>query len=243
MTKKPVKIEDGKFSSYQPHYQYLCYVVRHKWFVFLESCKLGVPLLGLIHDWSKFKPSEWRPYVNFFHGKGAKQVRDETGYYKPNETGDSAFDFAFFLHQKRNKHHWQWWVYPQDETGVKILPMGDRSRREMLADWRGAGRAQGTPDCKKWYMKNGYKLQLHSDTRAWIEEQLGVKNKAECDDCKTDYEDLGLDIVFPASQWNMIKPDGYGILCGNCIAKRAAELPQAIAIRARIDFLDDPAED
>lgn len=156
------------------HAKYLRYLLRHKWFVFVAACRLGIPWLGAIHDWSKFRPSEWRPYAEFFYGEGRniRSRRDATGYYKPTDTGDAAFDFAWLLHQKRNKHHWQWWVLPEDEGGLKVLPMPDRYRREMLADWRGAGAAQGTPDAAKWYAANKDKMRLHPETRTWIEAQL-----------------------------------------------------------------------
>src|SRR3990167_8733761 len=115
----------------RPHWAYLKYVVRHKWFVFLECIKLGVPLWRVIlHDWDKFLPDEWFPYVKFFHGKDAKpeDEHDGTGYYKPTDTGNAAFDFAWLLHQKRNRHHWQWWVLPEDEGGIKLLPMPHKYR-------------------------------------------------------------------------------------------------------------------
>ena len=153
--------------------KYLSYVLRHKWYVFIECCKLGIPWVGITHDLSKFRPSEWFPYANYFGGN-IKKGRDGTGYYKPTDTGDKAFDFAWLLHQKRNKHHWQWWILPEDGGGIKILPMTDKYRKEMLADWKGAGKAQGTPNCKKWYLTNKNKMQLHPETRRWIEEQLKI---------------------------------------------------------------------
>lgn len=149
--------------------------MRHKWFVFIECIKLRVPLWRAIkHDWHKFLPDEFVPYARFFYGGVKEQIRDETGYYKPTDTGYPPFDWAWFLHQKRADHHWQWWVLPEDESGVKVLPMSKNARLEMLADWRGAGRAQGTPDTKAWYLKNGHKLQLHTETRGWVERELGI---------------------------------------------------------------------
>lgn len=170
------------------YWQYLRYVVRHKWFVLIECCKLGIPWLGLIHDLSKILPDELIPYTNHFYGpnshhkdgshqpKEIKTGRDETGYYKPTDTGDLAFDFAWLLHQKRNRHHWQWWVLPEDSGGIKVLEMSDRYRKEMLADWRGAGKAQGTPNVQVWYHKNYARMTLHEKTRAWVEAQLGMKH-------------------------------------------------------------------
>lgn len=169
---------------------YLSYVLRHKWFVFLECCRMGIPWLGIVHDLSKFLPGEWFPYVNHFHGPNSrhkdgshepKQIRDETGYYKPTDTGDAAFDFAWLLHQKRNKHHWQWWVLPEDNGGLVTLPIPDRYRREMIADWRGAGRAQGMPDTRAWYVKHRDDMWLHPETRKWVEHQIGVAGEWQTD--------------------------------------------------------------
>lgn len=154
------------------HWQYLKYVLRHKWFVFLACLSYGLVWRGIKHDWHKFLPDEWLPYARFFYGKSAIQRRDKTGYYKPTDTGDAAFDFAWLLHQKRADHHWQWWVLPEDDGGVKVLPMSATARKEMIADWRGAGRAQGKPNTWEWYEANKGKMQLHPDTRAWVEAEI-----------------------------------------------------------------------
>lgn len=161
------------------HLAYLKYVLRHKWYVLLAGLKLGVPLWMLIfHDWDKFLPDEWFPYARYFYlpdGRSRYEAAKENGYYKPTTTDDESFDFAWLLHQKRNKHHWQWWMLPEDNGGMKILPMPDLYRREMLADWRGAGKAQGYGDnTHQWYLSNKEKMSLHPDTQRWIEEQLGL---------------------------------------------------------------------
>jgi len=166
--------------------RYFWYVLRHKWFVFIECCKLEILWLGVTHDSSKFQQSEFIPYARHFYGpnshhkngshasKGIKTDRDKTGYYKAGDTGDLAFDFAWLLHQKRNKHHWQWWILPEDDGGIKVLSIPDNYLKEMVADWWGAGRAQGTPDTKKWYRKNKSKLQLETLTRDRVERMLAL---------------------------------------------------------------------
>jgi len=153
-------------------FKYLSYVIRHKWFVFVECAKVGIPMRGLMHDMSKLRPSEFFPYARFFYDEKGKQkqVRDKTGYYKPTDTGDDAFDFAWLLHQKRNRHHWQWWILPEDNGGTKVLPMPYHILREMICDWKGAGRAQGLDDdVRPWYLKNKDKMTLHPDSRTIIE--------------------------------------------------------------------------
>jgi len=155
--------------------KYLNYVLRHKYYVFIECAKERILWRGLVHDLSKFLPSEFFPYANYFYGEEGSDIRkgrDETGYYNADNTGDEKFDYAWLLHQKRNKHHWQYWVLPMDNGGFKILEMPLKYRKEMLCDWKGAGRAQGTPNTRKWYEKNQFRMQLGSKTREWIETEL-----------------------------------------------------------------------
>ncbi len=148
--------------------KYLRYIVEHKWFVFVECCRLGVPLLGLVHDLSKFLPGEWTPYALSFYGPW--KYKERPRWLK------LAFDLAWNRHQKVNKHHWQAWVLLEDDGGIIPLPMPDKYRRELLADWKGAGRAVGKPDTKAWYLEQRAKGRqvFHPDTRTWIEEMLGV---------------------------------------------------------------------
>jgi len=155
---------------------YLRYVLRHKWFVFLECAKRGRYWAGLMHDMSKLYPSEFIPYANFFYGEKGSDInkgRDETGYYKPARSGDMAFDVAWLMHQHRNPHHWQFWVLQNDEDGRRILRMPERYVVEMVCDWKGAGRAQGTPDVLAWYDKHKGDMMLHFATRATVEALIG----------------------------------------------------------------------
>lgn len=154
------------------HFQYLWYVTKHKWFVFIETCRLGIPWRGLVHDLSKYSPTEWFPYVETFYGKGPSP-RDASGSYDPTKVG-GEFDTAWLHHQHNNPHHWQWWILKGDEDAQKVLPMPDKYRREMLADWIGAGKAQGKPDTRGWYEANKEKMILHPETRAWIEQKLNA---------------------------------------------------------------------
>lgn len=150
------------------HIKYAKYVFLHKWFVFVECLKLGVPLwAAIIHDWQKFTPVEWSPYVLSFYGPWKYKDRPEWLV--------EAFDRAWLHHQHYGPHHWQYYLLREDDGGTKVLKMPDRYQREMLADWRGAGRAiTGEDNTLEWYMKNREKIVLHWFTREWIEHQLGI---------------------------------------------------------------------
>jgi hypothetical protein len=157
--------------------RYLKYILRHKWYVFVACCELGIPFAGLTHDLSKLRLSEFIPYARHFYGKGGdiRYGRDKTGYYKAGDTGDEAFDRAWLYHQHRNPHHWQYWLLVQDEDPNKALAMPSRYLDEMLADWRGAGKAQGTPDTMAWYLAHRTKMVLHPETRVALEIMLHVE--------------------------------------------------------------------
>lgn len=77
------------------HLSYTRYIIRHKWFVFLECCKLGIPIAGIFHDLSKLLPDEWLAYSDYFYG-GKNNLSD--------------FEYAWMRHINRNPHHWEYWV-------------------------------------------------------------------------------------------------------------------------------------
>jgi hypothetical protein len=146
-----------------PHLKYFKYVVKHKWYVFLAGRALKVPLYRLVfHDWTKFLSREWFPYAEYFYGNNS------------SEELKHRFDLAWNHHQHKNDHHWQYWILVLDDGGQQILPMSEVARKEMVADWRGAGKAVGKPNTAEWYLKNRENILLHKDTRKWVEEQLGI---------------------------------------------------------------------
>ena len=57
-----------------------------------------------------------------------------------------------------------------------------------------------------------------------------------CEDCGEPYADFGLDTTIPGGQWELIHPEGEGILCASCMVKRASKLPGVIAARMVFDF-------
>ncbi len=150
------------------HFLYLSYLLRHKWFVFRECRKLGIPLQGITHDLSKFMPSEWISYAWSFYGP-----------WKYNERPDwlvKSFNRAWLKHQHRNPHHWQYWILVQDDGPAIKIEIPLNYCKEMLANWRGAGRAiSGIDNTYGWYRARRTRMfkVLHPKTRFWIESELG----------------------------------------------------------------------
>jgi len=95
--------------------------------------------------------------------------KDGTKQY--NETKE--FAKAWNSHQKRNKHHYQYWLLTWDNGKTEPLEMEDCYIREMVADWFGAGKAiTGKWDAKNWYNANKHKMMLHENTTLRVKELL-----------------------------------------------------------------------
>jgi hypothetical protein len=158
--------------------KYLNYVIRHKYYVFIECWKMGILFRGLVHDLSKFRPSEFFPYAEHFYGKKIEVQKDSTGYFKSADKDMEYPDFnmAWFYHQKRNAHHWQFWITFGDYE-IKLLEMPEKYVKEMVCDWKGAGKAQGVKSSvKEWYDKNKDKMKFHENTKKLIERYIYGNN-------------------------------------------------------------------
>ena len=149
------------------HLKYLRYILLHKWYVFIGCCKLGIPLQGLIHDISKFRPSEWFPYAESFYG-------DKTRYtVKQKRAVKGNMKLAWLIHYHRNPHHWKYWCFIDGANKLIAADMPLRYRKEMLADWRSVGMTlYGYDNTKEWYEKRKDKMILHENTRLWLEANM-----------------------------------------------------------------------
>lgn len=161
------------------HFHYLSYVLRHKYYVAQECFKQGLIWRGLFHDWSKFLPCEWFPYVEFFYGYEENN--------KPRHVKD-AFNKAWKHHQRFNDHHWAHWCTISNDIWCSPSwnPMFREAVIEMLCDWKGTSmvKHEGNTwgDVFDWYHKNKCTMYLHYETRRLVEVLLssfaGARNVA-----------------------------------------------------------------
>ena len=75
---------------------------KHKYNVLVFASKLGIFWTGLVHDLTKFTPTEFGLSVKYFHGKKSPTIVER----KDND----GFSYLCVAHTGRNKHHWQYWV-------------------------------------------------------------------------------------------------------------------------------------
>ena len=140
---------------------YFKYMIKHKWLVALECFKMGLYWQGITHDLSKFLPSEAIPYAKFYNSN------------KRNKTEEDSIEFhyAWNLHQKRNKHHWNYWISILDGE-IKPLPMPEKYVRELVCDWAVLGKIFGLPP-KAYYEKNKHKIMFHEETEKLFLKYVG----------------------------------------------------------------------
>lgn len=154
-------------------FKHLGLVLRHKWRVFVNCAKCGLLWRGLVHDMSKFSPSEFFESVKYYQGN-----RSPIGVCR-RETGYSA---AWLHHKGRNKHHIEYWT--DRECAVQPL-MPYKYAVECVCDklaatriYAGKGYSAELP-LDHW-QKHGCKEGGNPKTMRFVEEIfIDVKNMGE----------------------------------------------------------------
>ena len=101
-------------------------VLRHKHAVFVHCCRAGIPLQGLLHDLSKFSPTEFIPGVKYYQG-----------YRSPNEKEreEIGLSYAWIHHKGRNAHHYEHWTdYNLQTHSLEPVKMPLKYVKEMFCD-------------------------------------------------------------------------------------------------------------
>lgn len=114
-------------------------IVCHKHKVFVHCCKAGIIKRGLLHDLSKFSPTEFIPGVKYYQGVRSpnEMEREVDGYSK-----------AWMHHKGRNRHHFEYWTDYNPKTKLlEPVRMPDEFIYEMFCDRVAAS---------KIYNKNNY---------------------------------------------------------------------------------------
>lgn len=203
----------------KPHLRYLRYVLLHKSYVLVAGVAIkrvrGAPhpitetevarvdrgwfrwlWRLLVHDWSKFRPSEWAPYVANFYGPPLEDIEHnphalaadcycstcqaQRAVVEARRARRARFDRAWLQHQHRNPHHWQHWVLREDSGKTLVLLPPSSDVDEMVADWIGAGSkilrhptlAECIGETVVWYTANVQHMLLRDPVRHRVEETL-----------------------------------------------------------------------
>jgi len=153
------------------YWTYFKYIMEHKKNVGIECLKMGLFIHAITHDLSKFRPSEFIPYAKFFY------LKDRTNKYKQSDEDGPNFQKGWNHHQKRNRHHWNYWVSVTRKNEVTPVEMPLKYVRQMMADWNGMSRKFGGTT-EEYFNKNKDSMILHPTTVERITMQIQRTQKA-----------------------------------------------------------------
>lgn len=145
-------------------------ITEHKMLVMGGCFRVGLYKQGLLHDLSKYMPSEFWVGVKYYQGTRS-----------PNNAEREAIGYssAWLHHKGRNKHHYEYWVdYSTTQIkGLLPVPMPTKYVVEMLMDRIAASKVYNkgsyTDKDPLNYYNHGSKYALiHDDTRSLLETLL-----------------------------------------------------------------------
>ena len=129
--------------------KHLKLITKHKWQVFKLCIRAGIPWRGLVHDLSKYSPTEFFESAKFYVGDHSPitEAKKTNGYSK-----------AWLHHKGRNKHHYEYWFDGTAPDKTPVIPY--KYAVEMVCDTLAAGK---TYLGKNW--KNSSQLEYWNRTK------------------------------------------------------------------------------
>lgn len=133
-------------------------ITQHKILV-MENCfRVGLYRQGLLHDLSKYSPTEFLTGVRYYQGTRSPNAaeRDEKGYSS-----------AWLHHKGRNKHHYQYWVDLGTKGVAPVIPY--KYMAEMICDKLSASI---TYNGKNWTNSSEYEYWQKEKTRVIVNPKI-----------------------------------------------------------------------
>lgn len=168
-------------------WKHFCTITKHKNLVLVGCFKIGLYRQGLLHDLSKYGPTEFLVGCRYYRG-----------YMSPNnaERAETGCSTAWLHHKGRNKHHLEYWIdygaaedadTEEAHKGMCGMKMPIRYVAEMFIDRVSASKnyqkEKYRDDSPLLYYKKGKGAYLiHPDTEALLEyllEMLAVRGEKE----------------------------------------------------------------
>lgn len=149
-------------------------ISRHKWLVMRLCFKCGRYKRGLMHDLSKFGPTEFWTSARYFQGDHSPIEAEKV---------EKGYSIAWQHHKGHNPHHWEYWI---DNVGTRTntpLPIPEEYIVEMICDWISAGIVysgespnynEGYPVPLRYYFDHLSERIFEPNTQARIETYLNI---------------------------------------------------------------------
>ena len=139
-------------------------ITYHRWLVMKGCFAVGLYKQGLLHDLSKYSPTEFWVGVKYFQGNRS-----------PNnaEREMKGYSSAWLHHKGRNKHHYEYWIdysSKSSKEGMVPVPMPKKYIAEMTMDRIAACKvylrsAYTDSSPLKYFMQSKETVPMHPATR------------------------------------------------------------------------------
>ena len=136
-------------------------ITKHRHAVMRGCFRVGLIRQGLLHDLSKYSPTEFWQGAKYWQGVRSPnaRAREVDGYSK-----------AWMHHKGRNKHHYEYWTdIPPGKTDYEAVPMPTKYMVESVLDriaasktYNGASYTDG--DSLAYLLRVPERLHMHPDT-------------------------------------------------------------------------------
>lgn len=129
----------------------------------MRGCfKVGLYKQGLLHDLSKYSPTEFREGAKYYQGTRSPNAA---------EREDKGYSEAWMHHKGRNRHHYEYWTDIDPVTKqYAAQPMPRKYLVEMVMDRRAAcmtyeGKNYGPGSALAYFEKSKDRCMMHPRTK------------------------------------------------------------------------------
>ena len=144
-------------------------ITRHRHKVMQHCFRAGIPWRGMLHDLSKYSPTEFIPGAKYYQGTRS-----------PNEKERELFGYslAWMHHKGRNRHHFEYWCDYNPETKLnEPVKMPLKFVVEMFCDRVAAGKIyQGKSYTDRspldYFLRGKDRRRIHPETSQMLEKLL-----------------------------------------------------------------------
>lgn len=137
-------------------------ITKHRWLVCCGCFRVGLYWQGLVHDLSKYSPTEFLSGVRYYQGNRSPNAA---------EREDKGYSEAWIHHKGRNRHHYEYWTDMADGSPTYVpIPMPRKYLVEMVMDRRAAcmtyqGKDYRDDSALIYFEKSREKTLMHPETR------------------------------------------------------------------------------
>ena len=159
----------AELNLFQRFFGHLNTINKHRFLVMKLCFKCGMYKQGLLHDLSKYSPTEFISSVKYYQG-----------YRSPisKEKEVKGYSECYLHHKGRNKHHWEYWIdRPHRSTKLECFKMPDEYMLESVLDRISASKTYNKDkytdaEPYEFFVRSKEKDIMNPETAKQIEELL-----------------------------------------------------------------------